>query len=140
MSWQAFILLLLTAFFWGLPPIMEKAALGGSDPVAGLTIRQIAVTLILIVFVTLSGRWEHVQAVSVRDRWLFILSGISAGLLGMVTYYYALRVTPASRAVPISASYPLVAAILAVIFLGEKMTAVRLAGIVLIVSGVYLVR
>ncbi len=140
MSWQAFVLLLLTAFFWGVPPILEKSALGVSDPVAGLTIRQIAVTLILVVFVTLSGRWGDLQTVSARDRWLFAFSGISAGLLGMVTYYYALRVTPASRAVPIAASYPLVAAVLAFIFLGEKLTATRLAGIALIISGVYLVR
>ena len=140
MSVQAFVLLILTAFFWGFAPILEKAALGVSDPVAGLTIRQIGVTLILVAFVSFSGRWEQVQSITPRDRWFFILSGISAGLLGMLTYYYALRTTPASKAVPIAASYPLVAALLAFILFGEKLTAARLAGIVFIVSGVYLVR
>lgn len=140
MTWQAFVLLLLTAFFWGAPPIMEKAALGVSDPLAGLTIRQITIALLLLGFVSFSGRWQQVQAISGRDRLLFALSGISAGLLGMITYYYALRITPASKAVPIAASYPLVAAILAFFFLGEKLTATRLAGIVLIISGVWLVR
>jgi transporter family protein len=58
----------------------------------------------------------------------------------MLTYFYALQAAPASRAVPIAASYPLVAALLGIAFLGESLTLSKLAGTVLIIAGVWLVK
>ncbi|MFC2061361.1 EamA family transporter [Elusimicrobiota bacterium] len=52
----------------------------------------------------------------------------------------ALKDAPASKAVPISATYPLIAAVLGVIILKENVTLIRLLGTVLIISGVCLVK
>ena len=140
MTTYAFLLLVLTAFFWGAPPVFEKVALKTTDPVVGLTIRSIFVSCILLVFVTFAGKWADILKTPLKDKLFFSLSGLSAGLLGMLCYYLALRVAPISRAVPVAASYPLVAALLGIVFLGESVTLQKIAGTLLIIFGVWLIK
>lgn len=140
MTTYAFFLLVLTAFFWGAPPAFEKAALRTTDPVVGLTIRSIFVSSILLIFVTFAGKWTDILKTPLRDKLFFSLSGLSAGLLGMIFYYMALKITPISKAVPVAASYPLVAVLLGIVFLGESVTLQKVAGTLLIIFGVWLVK
>ena len=63
-----------------------------------------------------------------------------AGLIGMLTYFFALKKGATSQIVPIAATYPLVTALLSVIILSEHVTVLRLVGTVLIVLGIWLVQ
>jgi len=63
-----------------------------------------------------------------------------AGLLGMWTYYTALKMEATSKIVPIAACYPLVTAFLSVLILKEGVTFQRIIGTALIVSGIWLVK
>jgi transporter family protein len=137
---KAFILLIITALLWGATAVVEKNGLRNVSPITGLIIRTMFISILLIIFATISGQWNEVIKTPLKDKILFCLSGLMAGLLGIVTYYTALKIVPVAKAVPISASYPLVAAILGVIFLGESLTVVRVIGIIFIVAGVTLVR
>ncbi len=74
-----------------------------------------------------------------RSALFFGLSGICGGVIGLWTYYHALRLGGASLVVPITATYPLVTAILSWALLQEAFTFPRLIGTVLIVTGVWLV-
>ncbi len=136
MTISAFFLLLMTAFFWGIPAVFEKVALKTTDPMVGITIRSVFVSLILLTLTGFMGKWGTILNTPLRDKALFSLSGLLAGLLGMLTYYYALRVTPVSKAVPIAASYPIIAAVLGIIFLGEHLSWQRFIGIAFIITGV----
>ncbi len=140
MTLKVLSLLLLTAILWGSTPIIEKYALTGSQPLIGVTVRSLAITFILILFHLFSGRWREVVELPLKSKVLFSLSGIMAGLLGMLTYFYALKASPASKAVPIAATYPLIAALLGIIILGENLTASKLIGTVLIIAGVWMVK
>lgn len=140
MSSHAFLLLLITALLWGGTPILEKAALKITDPVTGIFIRSAFITFIMLIICLLTGKWQTVLNTPLKAKMLFCLSGLMAGLLGMFTYYHALRISPVSKAVPIAAAYPLVAAVLGVIFLGEQITLFRVLGVAFIIFGVWLVK
>ena len=140
MKTEIILLLLITAFLWGTTPVLEKIGLGKTDPLTGVTIRSIAVTLALLAYLVLSGRMADVLRVDAKTILIFSATGLMAGLLGMVTYFAALKKVATSQIVPLAATYPLCTAVLSVLILGERVTPLRLLGTILIVAGVWCVR
>jgi len=110
------------------------------DPLVGVTVRSTVVTLGLFILLLFMGKGRELIEVSGRNILLFGASGVMAGLLGMWTYYMALRMEATSKIVPIAASYPLVTAFLSVLILREGVTLSRVVGTALIVSGIWLVK
>ena len=135
-----FILLLLTAILWGSSPILEKLGLRNTSPLIALTIRSFGVSTVLLVALICLGRLKEVFSVEAKTLSLFIASGIMAGLLGMWTYFAALKAATTSKIVPIAASYPLITALLSVAILRENFTLPRLIGTFLIIGGIWLVK
>jgi len=139
MKTEIILLLILTAVLWGTTPVLEKIGLGRVDPITGVTIRSIAVTLALLLYVTLAGKLKQVFTADIKTIAIFSVTGIMAGLLGMITYFIALKKGATSQIVPIAATYPLVTAILSVLILGEHVTLIRLLGTVFIIVGIWFV-
>jgi transporter family protein len=133
-------LLIATVLCWGLTPIIEKIGLTKVSPIVGITIRSITITVILVVITILTGDIKDIINTDVKSISLFSLSGILAGLLGMWTYYQILKMGATSKIVPLTATYPLVTAMLGILILGEAVTLPRIIGTVLIVGGIYLVK
>ncbi len=69
----------------------------------------------------------------------FAAAGIVGTMLGRILFYSGIKRIGASRAEPIKASMPLHATVLAVVFLGEVVTAEQFAGVFLIVAGIALI-
>lgn len=134
------LFLLATALCWGSTPVLEKVGLREVDPFVAVTVRSMAITAVLLAVAFLTGRMGKVLSVDFRTVAIFSLSGILAGLVGMWTYFWALKLGATSRVVPIAASYPLITTILGVLILGEEVTFVRFIGVVLIVLGIWLVK
>lgn len=135
-----FVLLALTAILWGSSPILEKMGLRNTTALTALTIRSLGVTTVLLIALACLGKVKEVFSVDAKTATLFIISGIIAGLLGMWTYFNALKVAATSKIVPIAACYPLITAFLSVIILKENVSFVRLIGTFLIIAGVWLVK
>ena len=133
-------LLIATALLWGSTPILEKIGLARVDPLIGVTIRSAVVTAGLFLLALLMGKGKALVELNGKSLLLFGASGVMAGLLGMWTYYSALRMEATSKVVPIAASYPLVTALLSVLVLKEGVTLHRVVGTALIVSGIWLVK
>lgn len=133
-------LLLLTTVVWGATPIMEKIGLSKVDPLVGATVRSGITTCGLLLLTFLLGKGRELAEVDARSLLLFGASGVMAGILGMWSYYTALKIGATSRIVPISATYPLVTSLLSFLILGEGLTFPRLIGTLLIVCGVWLVK
>jgi transporter family protein len=133
-------LLIITALLWGTTPILEKIGLARVDPLIGVTVRSIIVTAGLLILTFVLGKGRALFQLDVKSVVFFGASGVMAGLLGMWTYYAALKLEATSRIVPIAASYPLVTALLSALILGEGLTLPRLIGTGLIVSGIWLVK
>ncbi|MBM4306494.1 MAG: hypothetical protein FJ115_07755 [Deltaproteobacteria bacterium] len=134
------LLLIITALLWGSTPILEKMGLNKVDPLVGVTIRSTIVTAGLLILTFILGKGRALLSLDGKSILLFGASGMMAGLLGMWTYYMALKMEATSKIVPIAACYPLVTALLSVLILNEGLNASRVIGTALIVSGIWLVK
>jgi transporter family protein len=134
------LLLIVTTLLWGFTPILEKVALTKVDPLVGITIRTTIAAVGLLILTLLLGRGRALIEVDGKGFLLFGASGLLAGALGMWAYYAALKMEATSKIVPISASYPLVTALLSVLILREGVTLPRVIGTALIVIGIWFVK
>jgi bacterial/archaeal transporter family protein len=134
------LLLIATTLLWGSTPILEKIGLAKVDPLIGVTIRSAIVTTGLFLLTFLMGKGRALIELDGKSVLLFGASGVIAGILGMWTYYGALKMEATSKIVPIAACYPLVTALLSVLVLKEGVTLYRVIGTALIVSGIWLVK
>jgi transporter family protein len=98
-------LLIATTLLWGSTLILEKIGLARVDPLIGVTIRSAVVTAGLFSLTLLMGKGKTLVELDGKSLFLFGASGVTAGLLGMWTYYGALRMEATSKVVPIAASY-----------------------------------
>ncbi len=133
-------LLIATALLWGATPIIEKIGLARVDPLIGVTVRSFIVTVGLFFLTFLLGKGRELGSIDGKSILLFGLSGLMAGLLGMWTYYSALKIGATSKIVPIAASYPLVTTLLSLLILKEGVTLTRAIGTAFIVIGIWLVK
>jgi len=133
-------LLLVTMVLWGSTPLIEKLGLKDVDPLMGIFIRSLVITIILFVFYLFSGKLSELTRISVKNFSLFAASGVMAGLIGMWTYFFLLKQGMTSKIVPIAASYPLITAVLSIFVLGEQVTLQRVIGIILTIVGIILVK
>jgi transporter family protein len=129
---------LLAALLWGSAPVLEKLGLVKISPLAGLAIRTITITILLVVIAFFTDLTKEIVSVDSKSLFFLVVSGIIAGLLGMWSYFKALKCWEASRVVPIVGAYPLFAFLFALLFLGEKLTLQKALGVLLVVSGVFL--
>jgi len=132
--------LVITVFVWGLAPIFDKVAVEGTSPFIGNIYRSFTIAAIMIAIAVFSGEIKVVFRMPVKNILFYVGSGALAGGIGVVTYYKAMQLAPSSKVVPIAAAYPLVTAVLSMLFLGEKISFERFAGIILIITGIYLVK
>lgn len=130
----------IAMIFWGIAPILGKLGLSELHPMTALTIRSTIITIILLALVTIRGQWGLVTSATLKDVGLIGLEGICAALLGQLAYYYALQLGEVSRVSPIVSTFPLVALVLGIIILGEKVTIYKIIAAILIVAGMVLMR
>jgi len=130
---------MLTAFLWGLAPVFDKIGLDKASPIVALTIRTLVMTIGIGTFSLASGTWRDVLALESRSFLFLVLAAVSAGLIGQLVYYYALKTGEPGKVVPLVATYPLISLLISVIYLREPISTGKVAGAVLIVLGVLLI-
>jgi transporter family protein len=141
MQSKAFLFALITSFFWGLAPILGKIGLVKADPTTALTFRSFVISFILLFWAAATGNLKDIYTLAIGRAGIFIAAeGICASLLGHLAYYYAIKYGDASKLVPVTASFPLIAMILAILFLSEKLTLTKVIGAILIISGVIIIK
>lgn len=139
---KSFLFAILAAIIWGLAPALEKVGLKGAgmDPFLGVFIRTIPIAVFAMLGVVLMGKMGEVASIDLKSALFIGAGGLIAGLLGQFAFFSALKAGEASVVVPVAATYPLVALIVSVLFLGESFTMQKLAGIALVVGGVALLK
>lgn len=137
MDKKVFILWLLTIFFWGITPIVEKIGLKNVSSLMGLFIRTFfsLAGLFIAVLIFESASFKTLTS---RDLLFFALSGILGGFLGMLTYFALLKTQTASQIVPLTATYPLVTTIFSILILKEEITISKILGTVFVIIGIFL--
>ncbi|MBE9529409.1 MAG: EamA family transporter [Proteobacteria bacterium] len=138
---KSFLYALLTALIWGFAPALEKMGLSGKiDPYAAVVIRNIPVAVIGLAGLFFVGRIGSITEIETKTLLFLVAGGLVAGLAGQYTFYAALKGGHPSVVVPVTATYPLVAMVISILFLGDSFTWQKLAGVLLVVGGVILLK
>lgn len=129
---------LMSAVFAALVSILAKIGMKGVDSNLATAIR----TVIILVFawgITIADGSISSLAKLSTTNWIFLaLSGIATGA-SWLFYFRALDLTEATRVVPIDRLSLVLAIIMAVVFLHEKLSWATAAGSVLITAGVLVI-
>jgi bacterial/archaeal transporter family protein len=133
------IFALLAAFSAALVSIFGKIGLQDIDANTATAIRAIIMAIFLIGVVAFEGNLHKVSSIlSNKKTFLFIfLSGV-AGATSWLFYFMALKLGKVSQVAPIDKLSVVIATIVAIIFLGEKISLLNGVGVALIAVGVVL--
>lgn len=135
---HGFIFAILAAICWGTAPIFAKMGLSRAHPFIGVSIRTFIIATTILIILIASGNIKEFRHIDLKTILFLAGEGLLAGLIGQFFYFKAIKLWEASKVTPIVASYPLIAFILAIIFLGEKVTLLKGLGALLVVSGILL--
>lgn len=138
---KAFYFAVMTALIWGMVPVLEKLGLARIAPFAGLLIRSCGVIIgATMIAVFNNGALKAALKADPKTLFFLVAGGFLASVIGQMFFYNALKSGETSRVVPIAGTYPLVSFLLGIIFLGESITGVKLAGVSFVLLGLFLLR
>ena len=132
-----YVKLLLTAVFWGGTFIAGRIVARNVDPFSAAFLRfAIASVLLLLLTFKVEGRLPAVKTAQ-------IIPVIALGMTGVFAYnvlfFKGLKIINASRAALIVAMIPILIALLSSYFFKEKLTLIKITGIVISVTGAVIV-
>ncbi len=128
---------LLAALGWASSTLLiRKGQTEGIDRYVGLFMQFSAALLGLLIVIGATGRGALFTQISAGTYMYLGISALLAGILGMVCMYTALKLSPVEQVIPIVASYPVLAAIGGMLFLGNYLNGGMMGGIVLVAFGV----
>ncbi len=140
MSVSGLFFSLMTIICWGLASFVDKMALRTLSPAMGVMLRTMIVAICVLPWFAWKIKTGEVAQVSGKALVLLAASGILATLLGQFSFYAALKYNEVSRVVPLCSTYPIVAALLGLAFMGESLSAQKLVGIAMVVGGVMMLK
>jgi uncharacterized membrane protein len=138
MSSQVYIFALLTALFWGIVPVVNKRglAIGGNPLQCALTMVSVTLVVFWVLLLGTQPGEDLFAHLSVRSVCIFGLAGFAGTALGRVTSAAGVDRVGATINSAALSSRPLIATLIAMLWLGEPAKPPLFAGIVLLVAGV----
>ena len=132
-----YLLVVASAFFWGANFVLATPILADLPPLWAAAVRFVMAALLMFVVAGIRG--EELLVLLKRHAWTYLLLG-AIGICGFnLFFFYALRSTSANSAALIMATNPLLTALLAVAFLGERLTNRHLVALPVALIGVAVV-
>ena len=126
-----------SALFAGLTSILAKCGIRHTDSDVATAIRTIVVLIFSWLMVFVVGAQDGIAAVSGKT-WLFlILSGLATGA-SWLCYFHALQAGDGNKVGPIDKSSTILTIVLAFLFLGEEVSALKIVCVILIGAGTFL--
>ncbi|HHY93859.1 MAG TPA: EamA family transporter, partial [Firmicutes bacterium] len=101
----------------------------------GIVVAYSSGLIYVLVYMTASGKLGVFAKTPPRFFWLLFVAGVFS-FLATACMYTALRLSPVSKVVPINACYPMAAALLAKVLLGDYLNGLMVAGILMVAVGV----
>ena len=131
MNWLMWAL--LSAAFAAMTAILAKLGVAGIDPNLATAIRTSVVVAFTWLIVAVNGG-PAIRAIPGRSWVWLVLSGIATGL-SWLCYFRALSLGQASQVAPIDKLSVVLVVVFAALFLGERITVARAAGVLLMAAG-----
>lgn len=126
-----------SALFAGLTSILAKCGIRKTDSDTATAIRTIVVLLFSWLMVAIVGSAPTITGLSAKTWVFLILSGLATGA-SWLCYFRALQLGDVNKVVPIDKSSTILTIVLAFLFLGEGITWLKAAAVVLIAIGTFL--
>lgn len=126
-----------SAVFAGITTILAKCGIKKTDSNIATAIRTIVVLIFSWIMVFAAGSFGTISQISLKTYIFLFLSGLATGA-SWICYFKALQLGDINKVVPIDKSSTVMTMILAMIFLGEEITVIKLFGIIGIAVGTYL--
>lgn len=126
-----------SAFFAGITAILAKIGIKNVDSNLATAIRTIVILIFSWLMVFIVGSFNTIVNLSSKTIVFLILSGIATGM-SWLCYFKALQLENVNKVTPIDKSSTILTMILAMIFLGESITFLKVISIILIGVGTYL--
>ena len=133
--WIAFAF--LSAFFAGITSILAKCGIKKTDSNVATAIRTVVVLIFSWIMVFIVGSQDTVSQIGLKALVFLMLSGLATGA-SWLCYFHALQKGDINKVVPIDKSSTILTIILALIFLGEGITPLKGAAVVMIGAGTFL--
>ena len=127
----------LSAFFAGMTSILAKCGIKKTDSNVATFIRTLVVLPLSLLMALIVNPNFSLGAVSSKTLVFLVLSGLSTGA-SWLCYFRALSKGDINKVVPIDKSSTVLTIILAVIFLGERVTVYKTLGVIFMAIGTLL--
>jgi transporter family protein len=135
-SWQAWAL--MSAGFAALTAIFAKVGIENVNSDFATFVRTIVILIAASAMVFITSSWQAPGSVSPKSWTFIVLSGLATGL-SWICYFRALKLGNAAQVAPIDKLSVVLVAVIAALFLGEKLSPVNWIGVAMIGAGAVLV-
>jgi drug/metabolite transporter (DMT)-like permease len=135
---RAYLALFVIMILWGSYPAMAKLAFRDVPPVFLTTLRCLIASLFLVGLLLRSGE-ATTRGLTPAAMGTFLVLGVSGLCLSMQLTYVAIYYTTAANVVILSAATPVMVAVVARVYLGERLGRVQWAGVAASAFGVLLI-
>lgn len=126
-----------SAFFAGITAILAKVGIKNTDSNLATAIRTIVILIFSWLMVFIVGSFNTISTLTTKTIIFLILSGLATGL-SWLCYFKALQLGNVNKVTPIDKSSTILTMILAMIFLNEEITILKIVSIILIGVGTYM--
>ena len=123
-----------SSFFAGITSILAKIGIKKTDSNVATAVRTIVVLVFSWIMVLIVGSGNQVGNISTKTLVFLVLSGLATGA-SWLCYFRALQKGDINKVVPIDKSSTVLTILLALIFLGEGLSHVKIISVVLIAVG-----
>ncbi len=136
MNTETIVLTILSLFGWGLGAFFSKLATNriGESSVFWDLIGYIPLVL---VYTFIAFKAKDIFGTDKNGVLFGLLAGLAGGV-GLISFYLLVTKKDAGVATAVTAMYPALTAILSFIFLGEKITQLKIVGILLACAALFL--
>jgi drug/metabolite transporter (DMT)-like permease len=135
---RAHAALLLIAILWGTFPTTSKLALLDFPPVFLTAVRGVIASIFLVTLLARSGA-ETVRGLGADSIRAFVVLGVAGLFLSTQLSYVGIAYTTAANAAILQAAAPVMVALGARLYLGERMRRIQQVGVAVSVLGVLVV-
>jgi drug/metabolite transporter (DMT)-like permease len=128
-----------SALTWAVNSLLVRQLAPTLNSVSVNALRSTAGGALLLVWVLATGAAHRIAGISATSLILLAVSIVLAIAVGDTIFFESVRALGLARAMTVSMTYPLLAAGLAAVFLGERITLPVIAGSIVILAGLTLI-
>jgi transporter family protein len=132
------ILAILSSVSAALVAIFGKVGLKNIDATMATALRAVIMAVAVFGLAVGTGKFSGLSKLAANDWVWIILSGL-AGAASWIFYFAALKMGDATKVAAIDRTSIVFVVVLAILFLGEKFTWLKLLGAILIGAGAFLI-